>query len=92
MFNLFRDRKRVHKRTVQMELWHDASCDGGIREADAELMAERLIAALPDHYGLVLEGACRGMEYEEMAEALGEKEGTIRSRLNRARHLARKAA
>lgn len=68
---------------------HESAPEAALRREEAERVLEA-VGALPDRYRLVLTLRYQGhMSYREIAEHLGEPDGTVANRLHRAVHMLR---
>jgi RNA polymerase sigma-70 factor (ECF subfamily) len=85
-------RREVHLDTLHADDTHVVATSfdpiGDLSRAEARLALRRAILRLPRHYReVIVLCELNGLSYDEAAQALGCRVGTIRSRLNRARTL-----
>ena len=85
-------RREVHLDTLHADDAHVVATSfdpiGDLSRAQAMLALRRAILRLPRHYReVIVLCELNGLSYDEAAQALGCRVGTIRSRLNRARTL-----
>jgi RNA polymerase sigma-70 factor (ECF subfamily) len=85
-------RREVHLDTLQGDDAHIVATSfdpiGALSRAQAMLALRRAILRLPPHYrDVIVLCELNGLSYDEAAQAIGCRVGTIRSRLNRARRL-----
>ena len=85
-------RREVHLDTLQGDDAHIVATSfdpiGDLSRAQAMLALRRAILRLPPHYrDVIVLCELNGLSYDEAAQAIGCRVGTIRSRLNRARKL-----
>jgi len=85
-------RREVHLDTLQGDDAHIVATSfdpiGALSRAQAMLALRRAILRLPPHYReVIILCELNGLSYDEAAQAIGCRVGTIRSRLNRARRL-----
>ncbi len=85
-------RHEVRLDTIQSDAAHTVATSfdpiGDLSRAQAMLALRRAILTLPPHYReVIVLCELNGLSYEEAAQAIGCRVGTIRSRLNRARRL-----
>src|SRR5262249_6179261 len=68
------------------DLSEAAQPDRGLEQAERITEVQQALARLsPEHRAVLVFKDVEGMKYEEMAEVLGIRIGTVRSRLHRAR-------
>jgi RNA polymerase sigma-70 factor (ECF subfamily) len=81
--------ERAYRRTLTREVGSHTFEDDSSERVDAEMMSPLLLQALrelrPEEVSVVGLFVVEGLSYREIASALAIPEGTVRSRLSRAR-------
>lgn len=99
--NLFFDRVRRSSK-VRMDAFADGDADRFpaldappehvVHQAQLDADVERALASLPAHFrAAVILSDLEGLSYDEVAEALGVKVATVRTRIHRGRRMMRSA-